>query len=152
MTRRPQRSGGTSPQKKENARTAVEWSASTPSRSDTARIPAIHFRRTETCAECPWLKDTPVSRFPPERYQQLRSTCEQGFNNLFACHKTAEGHETVCVGYLLVDGLNNFRVRLAVIQGQYDPRKLKASGPLYASYREMAAANGYVPGRTAADE
>ncbi len=147
MTRRPRRSGGTS-----SPWTVADRACPVPSRSDTARIPVVHFRRTETCAECPWLKDTPVSQFPPERYRELRATCEQGFNNLFACHRTAMGRETVCVGYLLVDGLNNFRVRLAVIRGQYDPRKLKATGPLYSSYREMAAANGYDPGRTAEDE
>lgn len=107
-------------------------------------VPKIHFRRTETCAECPWRRDVAVGRFPPERYVSLRETCTQGFNNLFACHKTAEGHETVCVGYLLVDGLNNFRVRLAVIRGQYDPKTLKASGPLYDSFQEMAMANGVV--------
>lgn len=108
------------------------------------RIPKIHFRRSETCTECPWRRDVAVGHFPPERYVSLRRTCEQGFNNVFACHQTAEGHETVCVGYLMVDGLNNFRVRLAVIQGQYDPKMLKATGPLYESFREMAVANGVV--------
>ena len=103
--------------------------------------PEVTFRRTETCAECPWLKDAPSGRFPPERFERLHRTVQQGFNPIFACHKTAEGHETACVGYLMVEGERNFAVRVALIQKAYDPRQLKATGPLYESYREMAEAN-----------
>jgi Family of unknown function (DUF6283) len=102
------------------------------------------FRRKETCEECPWRKDVPVGRFPEERFISLRKTAEQGFNKpIFACHKTSEGKGTqACVGYLLVAGHNNFAVRLASATGRFDHTQLKATGPLYESYEEMARANG----------
>jgi hypothetical protein len=61
---------------------------------------------------------------------------------VFACHKTKDGQDQVCAGYLLVDGNLNFAVRIAVIQGRFDPEALKSPYPLYESYREMALANG----------
>lgn len=61
---------------------------------------------------------------------------------LFACHKTPDGQPTTCVGYLLVDGVNNFRVRLAIIRGQLKMKDLKATGPLYSGFPAMARANG----------
>lgn len=99
------------------------------------------FCGTTTCNECPFLKDVPVGRFPPERFQQLRRTAQQGFNPIFACHKTIEGSDNACVGYLLVDGLNNFNVRLALSRKRFNPSELKATGPLYDSYKEMEDAN-----------
>lgn len=102
-----------------------------------------HYRRKETCEECPWRKDVPPGRFPAERFIQLRRTAEQGFHKpVFACHKTVEGAETACVGFLLVAGANNFAVRLASATGQFNHKELKATGPLYESYEEMARANG----------
>ncbi len=100
------------------------------------------YRRIETCEECPWRKDIEPGRFPPERFVALRRTAQQGFNTIFACHKTAEGRETTCVGYLLVAGQNNFTIRLASATGDFDHTKLKATGPLYSSFEEMAKANG----------
>ena len=97
---------------------------------------------TVTCDECPWRKDVPVGRFPPSRYRALRRTVEQGFGPVFACHKTPEGRDSACVGYLLRDGMNNFRVRLAVIRGEVKPARLRAAGPLYENFEEMARANG----------
>jgi hypothetical protein len=103
------------------------------------------YALTKTCAECPWRRDVAVGRFPPERYRALRKTCQQGFNKFFACHKSPEGDEFACVGYLMVDGENNFRVRMALIKKLYDPETLEAAGPLYGSFAEMARANGYDP-------
>jgi len=121
----------------------MEAPAPPPPEPETACTvdPKTTFRRTETCAECPWRTDVPTGRFPPERFERLHRTVQQGFNPIFACHKTSEGHETACVGYLMVEGERNFAVRFALIEKAYDPRKLKATGPLYESYREMAEAN-----------
>lgn len=100
------------------------------------------FRLKTTCAECPWRRDVPTGRFPPERFERLRTTCEQAFGPYFSCHKSTNDAPAICVGYLLVDGQNNFRVRLAQVRREFDPRGLRAEGPLYASYEEMAEANG----------
>lgn len=67
------------------------------------------------CDECPWRRDVPTGRFPPERYRALARTCQQGlpFRPIFACHKTPEGKEQACVGFLLLNGRNNLAVRMA---------------------------------------
>lgn len=103
----------------------------------------MKFCGTTTCDECPWRTDVPVGRFPRKRFEQLRHTAEQGLGNpIFACHKTAEGQEQACVGFLLVEGQNNIWVRIFAARGAFDPKALKATGPLYESYDQMARANG----------
>jgi hypothetical protein len=101
------------------------------------------FAVKRTCDECPWRKDVPTGRFPPERYRALAHSCEQGFSRpVFACHKT-EGREKACAGFLLVEGFNNFIVRMAASAGRFDPNEITAAAPLYRSFRAMARANGY---------
>lgn len=99
------------------------------------------FCGTRPCNECPWRRDVPVGRFSPERFRALRSTVGQGFNPLFACHKTEEGSDNTCVGYLLVDGMQNFAARLAHAQGLFKWRDLKSDAPLYESHKEMERVN-----------
>jgi len=99
------------------------------------------FCGTRTCDACPWRTDVPVGRFPPERFRQLRNTVQQNFGPLFACHKTEEGSDSVCVGYLLVEGSQSLTVRLAHIHGRFNYKDLKATGPLFKSYRAMEEAN-----------
>jgi len=111
--------------------------------SRTCRPPS--FRLKKTCDECPWRKDVPVGRFPPERFVALRATVVQGLNALFACHKSVEGREGVCVGYLLRCGENNWVVRLAASRKEFNPRELEAAGPLYDNFEQMAKANGVRP-------
>lgn len=103
------------------------------------------FAMKRTCAECPWRRDVPTGRFPPERYQSLESTCRPGgLPVIFACHKSPVGEEKACAGFLLVHGEDNNRCRLAAIQGRWRPGEQEAAGPLYTSFDEMAAANGFV--------
>lgn len=100
------------------------------------------------CDECPWRSDVEVGRFPPERYKALENTCRQGWppQPIFACHKTPEGKEQACVGYLMLNGRNNIAVRLAAIERRIDLTALQQRGPLYRNFREMARANGHDPG------
>ncbi len=107
--------------------------------SSTETRPRFAVRRT--CSECPWLRATPIGRFPVERFVELATTADQGFNGVFACHKSLEGKEQACAGYLLVAGMNNWSVRLAAIRGRLDLAEISASGPLYDSYADMLAAN-----------
>lgn len=76
------------------------------------------------CDACPWRTDAEPGRFPPERWEALRSSSadEQGFGPdfegaLFACHKTPQAGERACAGWLAVEGANHPRVRLAVMTG-----------------------------------
>lgn len=106
------------------------------------------FALKTQCNECPWRTDVDVGRFPPERYAALTNSCRQGWppGPIFACHKTPEGKEQACVGYLLRNGTNNIAVRMAASQGRLSLADLKATGPLYDGFRDMAIANGHDPG------
>jgi hypothetical protein len=97
-----------------------------------------------TCAECPWLLSSIPGKFRPRRYYDLADTCKPGGipRGLFACHMTPDGNTRACAGMMIVcgDDAPN-RLRLLAMQGKIDPSKVEASGPLYPSYRAMAAAN-----------
>jgi Family of unknown function (DUF6283) len=110
-------------------------------------LSTTRFAAPVTCNECPWLRSARPGRFPPERYAALEPTCRGGgLPSIFACHKSPEGEEFACAGFLLVCGWENNRVRMAAIQGRYDPREVRATGPLFGSFDEMARSNGYDPG------
>jgi hypothetical protein len=64
---------------------------------------------------------------------------------LFACHKSAEGRDIACAGWLAVEGVNHVGVRIAVMQDQLDTDALIPDPqwpPLYESFTQMATANG----------
>lgn len=104
------------------------------------------------CSECPWRLDQPAGRFPACRYDALRDTSAGPRGEsaplgapLFACHKTAEGREIACAGWLAVEGHRHVGVRLAVATGRLDPATLEPAPdwpPLHGSYAALAAANG----------
>lgn len=95
------------------------------------------------CDACPWLKSSPAGQFTVERYISLAETSLQGWGSIFACHKTPEGHDRPCAGWLKVDAEENLNVRLQRAMGTL-PRaeEIEATGPLYESYGAMAEANG----------
>lgn len=105
----------------------------------------MKFCSEVTCSECPWRKDVPTEKFPPERFELLANTVEgdDAIKPIFACHKSNDDEPCACVGYLMVEGLNrNIAVRLAAAKGKFIPRRLISLGPLFKSYDEMAHANG----------
>lgn len=104
---------------------------------------AKKFCGTITCDECPWRTDVPVGKFPPERYIALANTCtgDDAFKPIFACHKSEEGKDVACVGYILSKhGQTNLAVRIAL--SRMGDVALKAAGPLFSSFVAMASANG----------
>jgi hypothetical protein len=98
------------------------------------------------CDECPWRADAEPGRFPACRYDELRATTEQRFGApLFACHKTPDGHDRTCAGWLATVGHRHIGVRMAVATGRLDPAALEPGSDwpeLYESYEELAEANG----------
>lgn len=97
---------------------------------------------TTTCSNCPWLRSSPPGEFSPRRYVALKTAVQQGFGRMFACHKSHEGDEVACVGALLRGGMANFYARALVTQGRIDLSTLRATGPLYDCFSEMARKNG----------
>lgn len=89
-------------------------------------------------------------QFPAERYEALRCTVggrgrEAPIGSpLFACHKSAEGKEIACRGWLAVCGYDHLGVRLALATGGLEPEALEipTEPELFSSYEEMAEAQG----------
>ncbi len=104
------------------------------------------------CSECPWRRDQPAGRFPACRYEALRDTSATPHSGsaplgspMFACHKSLEGRDIACAGWLAVEGAGHVGVRLAVASGRLDPTALQPAAdwpPLFESYAELAEANG----------
>lgn len=107
---------------------------------------ATPYAVRRTCAECPFRRDVAPGRFPPARFIALADTAKPGgLPAVFACHKSAPGSEMACAGFLLTCGQDSNRVRLAQSFGALDMADIRSEAPLYASYREMAVANGVPP-------
>lgn len=111
------------------------------------RIP--HMKRP--CAECPWRVDSPPDQFESCRFDALRATSGSAGSEahfgapLFACHKTQEGRDAACAGWLAVAGYDNLGVRFAVVTGRLPAESLRLGDgwpELYGSYEEMAEAKG----------
>ena len=106
-------------------------------------------RRRYPCAECPFRRDTKPGQFPACRYEALKETAGRPGAEvpigapMFACHKSPEGREEACAGWLAVCAIEHLGVRMAVLTGRIEPEDLRpAEGwpELYGSYDEMAAA------------
>lgn len=105
--------------------------------------------RRYPCAACPWRRDTDPGQFPACRYDALAATVgapgrEAGVSApMFACHKSPEGREEACAGWLAVAGIEHLGVRLAVALGDLPTSALRPGDnwpPLFDTYDEMAAA------------
>lgn len=110
-------------------------------------LPRVH----RPCDRCPWRRDVSPGEFPACNYEALRVTAETSdgqpgpFDPMFACHKTPEGGERACAGWLAAVGRQHIGVRLAVAMRRLPVEALdpgKDWPELYASYEEMAAVQG----------
>lgn len=83
--------------------------------------------------------------FDVERYRVLAASAYDMSHMVFACHKSEEGADVVCAGFLERGADHNFAIRLAYIRG--DLQLIDRSGglPLHADYRALAVANGVDP-------
>lgn len=93
------------------------------------------------CDECPWRRDVATGRFTPERFIALAPCAHDMARTIFACHKSPEGREFACAGFLLQASIHNLTVRLA--RQAFD---VQSPFPLFKSYRDMAHANGVPKG------
>jgi hypothetical protein len=107
--------------------------------------------RTYPCTECPFRRDTSAGQFPACRYEALRETVGQQGGEVpigapvFACHKSPEGRDEACAGWLAVCGIEHLGMRFAVVTGRLEPEDLQPGEgwpELFASYEEMAAVQG----------
>jgi hypothetical protein len=103
---------------------------------------AVKLYQTKPCAECPWRTDVAPGRFPPSRFIDLAKTAYDNAIEQFACHKSPEGQEFGCAGFLLNGALFNLGTRFSKSMGRVDPDEISSAYPLYPNYRAMAVANG----------
>jgi hypothetical protein len=103
--------------------------------------------RKAPCAECPWRKDVPVGKFPPERYRALAQSAEDASFVIFSCHLSKETKPVACAGWLLQASAHSLAVRLAIISSRLDLDAVTDGGhSLFSGYRALAQANGVRPG------
>lgn len=85
--------------------------------------------------------------FSRERFDALADTSGRPGHEaplgapMFACHKSPEGSEDACAGWLAVAGFEHIGVRFAVAQGRLDPAVCSPGEdwpPLFDSFEEMA--------------
>lgn len=95
------------------------------------------------CSECPWRRDVPTGNFSADRYRSLAGTAVDMSGSIFACHKTVEGKDAACAGFLLRGANHNLALRLAYYRGDIAPGDVTDGGyKLFDNYRQMAVANG----------
>lgn len=84
------------------------------------------------CDECPWRVDAQPGRFTQERWTCLTETADTGKGSaelgspIFACHKTQEGKDRACAGWLAQEGAGHVGVRAAVVFGRLPAEALSA--------------------------
>lgn len=102
--------------------------------------------KTQQHHGCPFRKDTAPGEFCQSKYDELRNTIGSDENMvafgqpMFACHKSAEGREVACAGWLATHGQYHLTVRLALAMHHISPEDLrpKEGWPeLYTDYDEL---------------
>ncbi|MFD9668384.1 DUF6283 family protein [Rhodococcus sp. NPDC059968] len=107
----------------------TEKASPAPAVASCERPSGLPHRRYP-CADCPWRRDVAPGIFGRERFDELASTSGRPGHEaavdaaMFACHKSAEGEEEACAGWLAVAGIEHLGVRLSVIRGRLDPAAL----------------------------
>ena len=107
--------------------------------------PASLKQQVKPCVECPWRTDVPTGKFPPARFIALANTAYDMNLTQFACHKSPEGSEIACAGFLLVGAAHNLGVRWGIRTGKIDLDVVSSDVRLFSSFRAMAVANGVPP-------
>lgn len=81
----------------------------------------------QPCCTCPWRKSSTIGgadipNFNLEMMRGLSNTVGNGdaFRPIMACHYSACGAESACIGYVAVEGSENISVRLMAIKGELD--------------------------------
>ena len=96
------------------------------------------------CQDCPWRKDA-VGIFPAEAFRHSAATAYDMSERVFSCHTAGAERTKACAGFLLSGADHNLAVRLMHMRGELAEPISDGGHALFASYREMAEANGVDP-------
>lgn len=87
----------------------------------------VRLPRDRPCVRCPWARTTSPGEFPLRKYEQLRATVGAPGREvplgapLFACHKTGNGREVPCAGWLAAVGRFHLTVRYWIVRRWLPP-------------------------------
>jgi hypothetical protein len=99
------------------------------------------------CADCPWRKDAPKGYWHPSHFLSVWFSCQDDGQSLMLCHQSKkQKRKIICAGYALIVGYKSIGLRMANLDGKYDPNDYDACGiPLHGSFDEMMKAQGIEP-------
>ena len=101
--------------------------------------------QAKPCAECPWRRDVAPGQFPTKPSRALAETAYDMAQARFACHKSPEGAEFGCAGFVLRGAAHNLGAWLAARARRLWLQDTASPTPQHKSYRAMAIANGVEP-------
>jgi len=88
------------------------------------------------CNTCPWRKSSTVggADIPNFKIDLMRNLCNtvgpgDDFRPIMACHGSACGAERPCVGYVAVEGMTNFNVRMVALADRIDIASITEACP-----------------------
>ena len=113
--------------------------------------PAFRRRPCQPTADqpaCPWRLDARTGEYPAQAYRLSAPTTYNMATRTFGCHQSTVQHPQTCAGFLLCGAGDNLTVRMWAARGT-DLSQITSDIPLYASYRDMAIANGVDPNDSA---
>ncbi len=105
-------------------------------------------RKTRPCGNCPWRVGSDTATIPGfgvPLMQNLARTCVGDGIALMACHKSTEGDDVVCAGFVLSVGMDSIALRIAASRGTIDPQRFEANGELHPDFPAMLRAHGVKP-------
>ena len=106
---------------------------------------------TVPCGSCPWRRSNPTdgTAIPGFSLTKMRHDLSRtvgdgdAFRPIMACHRSREGGDHTCVGYIAREGWSNLAVRLAAIDGRIPINDIDQGCEgldLFGSFGEMLAA------------
>lgn len=109
-------------------------------------------RTSKPCPSCPWRVDQTAADIPHFSIDLAEGLVEtspdaRGFgpgfqNKMFACHRSPEGEEFACAGWLAMVGHAHPRVRVAVMEGRLPVAALRPGNhwpELHETYGDVLA-------------
>jgi hypothetical protein len=106
----------------------------------------MKLNRTKQCRNCPWRKDSNLSKIPGykrDKHAALKKTISDGSLNIstlniMACHESTEEDSQHCIGWVAnqVGGGNNIGLRIAMMRCD-QAKDIETFGEQFKTFEEM---------------